>query len=135
MYLTVRMDVEDEMRLAGRRLSLGSHGYAQMFDEGHVTLVHRWIMGCSVGDKRIVDHINHDVLDNRRENLRVVDGTQSNMNRRLQERDLPQGIYLTRSSRYQVKFKRYHQQYSVGTFGTIEEAIEARDAALARHAA
>jgi hypothetical protein len=56
------LDFEDFTRLAGRKLSLGSHGYAQMWDEELVTLVHRWVMGAKRRDGRIVDHFNGDRL-------------------------------------------------------------------------
>jgi hypothetical protein len=39
------LDVEDFVRLERRKLSLGSHGYAQMWDEKLVTLVRRWVIG------------------------------------------------------------------------------------------
>ena len=38
------LDVEDFVRLERRKLSLSSHGYAQMWDEKLVTLVHRWVI-------------------------------------------------------------------------------------------
>lgn len=36
--------------------------------------MHRFIMGLGTGfeDERVVDHINHDSLDNRRENLEII---------------------------------------------------------------
>jgi len=36
--------------------------------------MHRFIMGLPPGkfDERVVDHINHDSLDNRRENLEII---------------------------------------------------------------
>ncbi len=42
--------------------------------------MHRVVMGLQKGDKRQVDHINHDGLDNRRCNLRIVTNSQNCMN-------------------------------------------------------
>jgi hypothetical protein len=74
------LDFEDFTRLDGRKLSLGSHGYAQMWDEKLVTLVHRWVAGAKPKDGRIVDHINRDRLDDRKVNLRFVTASESSAN-------------------------------------------------------
>jgi hypothetical protein len=42
--------------------------------------MHRQILGLSVGDRRYVDHINGDKLDNRKANLRIVTPQQSAQN-------------------------------------------------------
>jgi hypothetical protein len=44
--------------------------------------MHREVMGLSFGDKGLVDHINHDTLDNRRSNLRIVTHAQNKQNSR-----------------------------------------------------
>lgn len=36
-------------------------------------LAHRLLLGLRPGDRREVDHINHDGLDNRQQNLRIAD--------------------------------------------------------------
>lgn len=43
--------------------------------------MHRFILGLSFGDERQSDHKNHDTLDNRDENLRIVTRSQNQCNR------------------------------------------------------
>jgi hypothetical protein len=115
-FLDVQLDVDDFLRLNGRSVSVGSHGYAQVWMDRKVQTLHRWLFGLSgKGYSVLVDHLNRDRLDNRRENLRLVDGSLSNANR-------PQAVvpgvnvYRTRHGRYQVKFKWRGQVHYLGTF-------------------
>ncbi|KDN86723.1 HNH endonuclease [Kitasatospora cheerisanensis] len=124
---TVLVDQADAVRLAGRRISIGSHGYAQIYAGGTRTLLHRWVMGIAVGDQqdRIVDHINRNRLDCRRANLRLVTPAESNLNRTIAARDLPPGVYRTRSKRYAAKLKRHYRDHHLGTYDTPEQAATA----------
>lgn len=128
---TVLLDVDDFLRLDGRRLSIGSHGYAQMWDAPYVMLLHRWIMQVprGTGYRRIVDHINHEVLDCRKSNLRVVTPTESNLNRRVKPGRYPRGVMRQASGRYGVHLKRQGITQHLGTFDTIQEAVAARERA------
>ncbi len=54
-----------------------------------VLKMHRIILGLEIGDKRHGDHINHDTLDNRRGNLRIVTPAENNRNRRRPLRHMP----------------------------------------------
>lgn len=121
--------LDDDVIIPGS-ISLGSHGYAQFWDGRTVTLLHRWLLGLEKGDGMIVDHISRDVLDNRRENLRVVTPAESNLNRVVAQRDLPTGVYLTRSGTFQARIKRNRKQVTIGTFGTVDEAAAARESVL-----
>ncbi|WP_035865912.1 HNH endonuclease [Kitasatospora cheerisanensis] len=125
---TVLVDQADAVRLAGRRISIGSHGYAQIYAGGTRTLLHRWVMGIAVGDRPdvLVDHINRKRLDCRRANLRLVSPAESSLNRELPQRDLPLGVYRTRSKRFAAKLKRGYRNQHLGTYDTPEQAADAR---------
>lgn len=50
----------------------GSNSYARRKFGFKNQMMHRYIMGLRPGDGKEIDHINHDGLDNRKSNLRVV---------------------------------------------------------------
>lgn len=76
------VDDADLERLSAFRWFLNSNGYAaRAIGDGRAELMHREIMGLGHGDGQFVDHVNQNKLDNRRENLRVVDALASAQNR------------------------------------------------------
>ncbi len=90
----------------------------------------REIVGLERGDKREVDHINHDTLDNRRRNLRVVSRRENLSNRKDQS---PYGVGVTRRPRHKQPNRPYDararlgpKRHHLGSFATPEEAREAR---------
>lgn len=122
--VTVLVDQADADRLAGRRISLGSHGYAQIYDHGKRVLLHRWIVGLGPGGTKVVDHINRRPLDCRRSNLRAVSQGENNLNRALPDRELPRGVYPS-GKRYVAKLKRHSRTRHLGTYDTPEQAAAA----------
>ena len=60
----------------------GGVWYAQRGLNPGTEPMHRSIMGCSKGDGKHVDHINHDGLDNRKQNLRVGTHRDNHQNRK-----------------------------------------------------
>jgi hypothetical protein len=78
-----------------------------------------------------VDHINRDKLDNRRVNLRVVDGSLSNANR--PQAETAKNVYRDRHGRWQAKLKWRGQSITLGTFDTYEEGRAAVVAWRAQH--
>ncbi|MEV5451640.1 HNH endonuclease [Streptomyces sp. NPDC052535] len=128
LLVAVLLDAEDIELLGSRRLSIGSHGYAQMWERKTVTLVHRWVLGLASGDRRIGDHINGNKLDNRRSNLRIVDASGSSQNVSGRGRSRFRGVYLTRQGRWQAKVKFQGRLYCLGVFDTEEEAAVVADA-------
>lgn len=76
----------------------------------------------------ITDHINGDGLDNRMENLRRATLHQNPQNRRLSPNNkygCP-GISTTKHGRFTVQIHAHGRKITLGTFDTLDEAIQAR---------
>ena len=86
--------------------------------------MHRLILGIPRGDKRQVDHINRNGLDNRRCNIRVATHSQ-NMHNRPVNPFSKTGIKLVHRRENGVYFVRLR----LGPFKSAEEATQARDEA------
>lgn len=98
--------------------------------------MHREIMG--VTDRlMVVDHKNHDTLDNRRKNLRVCTNSQNAMNKSGAKSNSKSGI---RGVCWSEKYKKWLPQISIngkqtnlGCFDRKEDAIAAYAAANKKH--
>lgn len=106
-------------------------GYAGRDEDGRRVLMHRAILNAPDGLQ--VDHINHDGLDNRRANLRLVTRAQNEQNRRGPQRGSSTGIRnvypCAGSSTYFVALHLAGQKIYLGTYPTLEEADAAARAA------
>jgi hypothetical protein len=83
----IQVSPEDEHLLNEHRWRLNNYGYVVRYEGGtrcktpiKAYLLHRVIVGAQPG--QIVDHINGDKLDNRRENLRICSHAENMRNRR-----------------------------------------------------
>ena len=93
-----------------------------------MTRMHRQILGLEHSDRRKVDHKNHDTLDNRRRNLRVVT-TRQNGENRLDQSKHGVGVHedkRRRSKPFQVQVQADGKWRHVGMYPTPEEAQAAR---------
>jgi hypothetical protein len=70
--------VDPDVDLTDFSMSANRKGYIQFRDRGKKQLLHRYVMGLQPGDKRHVHHVNGDVKDNRRSNLRIVTCSENN---------------------------------------------------------
>jgi hypothetical protein len=81
MRPAILLSPEDEHLLGERQWKINAYGYAVFYSRGECVLLHRIILGAKDGE--VVDHINGNPLDNRRENLRLCTPGQNGLNRRM----------------------------------------------------
>ena len=88
--------------------------------------LHRIIMG-QTNPLKEVDHINHNKLDNRKENLRVCDHSQNGKNLPLKKNNTSGFSGVSKyKNRWATRIKKNYKNYTIGFYDTIEEAISAR---------
>ena len=128
---TFKVDLEDIEKLSKYTWNSNKYGYAQTGNksENYIQL-HRYVMDCAKGDKKIVDHINKDVTDNRKCNLRIVTHQENmyNKNTRKDNKSGFRGVYYreNKSRKWYADIKVNYKTKHIGTFDTFEEAKKAR---------
>ena len=116
------IDEEDVTVIGDRKWAVSEQGYVVNRRGGKNTRLHREILNAKDGD--IVDHINRNKLDNRKENLRFVSWDESAANRdylnaKKKYKGLPMHITYEVSRRKYVAGKRKVRK----RFDTLDEAI------------
>lgn len=127
----VLVDDIDEQIVTSRAWRVGSHGYARLNVKVNgkqtTVLLHRLLMGLMPGDRRQVDHINGDILDNRRSNLRICTVSQNQANRGKQSNNSTglKGVELGyRGERWIARIGYKGKSIHLGSFDTPELAKE-----------
>lgn len=86
----------------------------------------REILGLKFGDRRQADHANHDTLDNRRSNLRIVSASQNAINRRQRTAKSGfRGVYF-RCGKWEARLVVAGKRIVLGRFYDKQKAINAR---------
>lgn len=128
----IYIDEEDYTRVTSRNWYVGTdpkhtYFYTYIYVSGirKSIALHRFLMGCTHGDKIVIDHINRNALDNRKCNLRKCTQRDNLCN---------SGIRIDNSSGYKgVSFNKKENNwnatiqyngeiYSIGTAATAQEA-------------
>lgn len=89
--------------------------------------LHRELMKPQTGE--VVDHINRNPLDNRKENLRIVNRKKNMENQKLSRKNTSgvKGVYWNKqASKWQAYIRHNQKQINLGVYNTIEEAAQAR---------
>lgn len=91
--------------------------------------LHHCIVGQPI-DGSVIDHIDRNIYNNRRDNLRYTSYSNNIINSNRVEG--AENISLTRHGRYRVRLMRARVYHTIGNFVTYQEAVEARDAWLSK---
>lgn len=118
------IDLEDVKKVKGYKWAY-SYGYARNAKKR--VLLHRLIINCP--DDMVVDHINRNPLDNRKENLRICTQQQNSMNRSVQSNNTSGVVGVTwdkSRNKWMAQIKINQKHKTLGHYENIEDAIEAR---------
>lgn len=119
------IDIEDISKVKDYCWNINHNGYlsAHINMQDRV-LIHRIIMQVQE-TKKVVDHINHNKLDNRKQNLRVFESNTynlHNLNPKTKNSTGIRNIYLNRNNKFFVQYRRFGKKYNVGTYDNIDIA-------------
>jgi hypothetical protein len=96
--------------------------------------MHRFVMNTPRG--YVVDHINHDTLDNRKSNLRNVKNAQNMQNKRLYKNSKTgiRGVHWNEEiKKWYADFRVNGKTHYVGSFDDVDEARKAVEKARSIH--
>lgn len=113
------IDAEDVDKVKYSKWRLNCNGYVistNKFD-GKTTFLHRRILN---NTNQFVDHINGNVLDNRKQNLRLVTKSQNQMNVNYK------GVSKTKNDKHYAHIKIKGKAINLGVYVDEEEALYAR---------
>lgn len=111
--------------------------YIKMTDDD--IRMHRYVyiqlMGNTIPNGMVVDHINRNTLDNRRENLRSIYASQNTQNKSKKNGSSSKyyGVSLLKTQKYRARIRFDNKVISLGNYITEIEAAKAYDLFLTHH--
>lgn len=125
------IDVEDYEYVKKFRWLFASRAYARTNTPDGNLLLHRALLDAPCD--KIVDHINGDGLDNRRCNLRLASAAENSWNNHVKVGNRQRKNIREVKGRWEVSMKMNGVETRFGSFPTLEEALEVRNAAYREH--
>ena len=113
-------DREDYERISKHKWHLGGSkgNYAYSHINGKHTSLQRFLLGCD--SNLVVDHINHDTFDNRKENLRICTQKENSHNKKEGS-----GVHKHRN-KWKAIISINGKRTYLGVFDNYEEALKVR---------
>lgn len=111
------VDIEDYEKIKHLRFHLSNKGYAI---NNFVGMMHRFIIG-KIPKNMQIDHINHNKLDNRRENLRICTNQENARNKKCKGYG-----YNKNRSKWVVRIGLNGKSIYLGSYKKEEDAIRVR---------
>lgn len=129
------MDKEDYGWVSKTSWSDDGRGYAVRKVRGKNTTekMHRIIIGAKKGE--LVDHINGNPSDNRKDNLRIVKSTENARNTRMYSTNKTgyKGVAKYKNGRYTAQITVNYKKIHLGVFDCKEEAAKAYNIAAKKY--
>lgn len=127
-YNEFYIDIDDYNKIKKYSWYENEDGYLMSRINNKLIRLHRFIM--SVEDSKVlIDHINHNTLDNRKNNLRVVTRSQNNMNKELSDNN-NSGVTGVIWDKSRMKWMAYitinYNRKHLGYFDEFEDAVKSR---------
>lgn len=115
----VHIDKEDFTRVKKYNWWIKNNNYVYTQINRKSIYLHRFVLHYK-GSKQI-DHVNHNALDNRKKNLRIVTVSQNNINKS----NKLSGVRPYKG-KYRARIKLNGKEIYIGIFNTLKEALNAR---------
>lgn len=119
-------DVE-KIKLYKWALSGGRIKYVTSINNDHQLLLHRLIMNAN--DNQMVDHINHNTLDNRKSNLRLSNNITNHQNMKIRSNNtsgVPGVGWSKKYNKWRSRIKVNKKEIHLGYFDDFNEAVKVR---------
>lgn len=119
----ILVDAEDAAKLSGWSINVRERGYVEVYRANERMRLHRLLM--MVPDGMVIDHINRNPLDNRKQNLRVCTIGENNCNRGVSKNNKAgyKGVSLVTGPRpYRASITKDNVKHHLGSYSTAEEA-------------
>ena len=120
-------DINDFDKIKNTYWFIDDAGYVAGWHYGKLTRIHRVITDAPKG--MVVDHINHNLKDNRSTNLRVCTQHQNSMNQSVSKNNKSgtTGVQFDKNTNKWRAYINYNrEQIVLGSYDTIEDAKQSR---------